>query len=169
MIVHYTCAGTGFRAQVWRWWDVCSRGIKSRKWTIRIIIVMHEKEIRESPLIKAVLMQHSPPKTALKNIDIWGKTKKTVREEELGEITIKWKLIKNILKEQKKIIKLVAGVFLHAYKCISSCPLLLLLLSRKNPIHKQDQQAGSGDWFPELCLCVHMRVCEGRKRKTWRI
>lgn len=39
-----------------------------------------------------------------------------------------------------------------------------LLLSRKNPIHKQDLKTGDGDWFPERCVCVLycVYVCEHR-------
>lgn len=39
-----------------------------------------------------------------------------------------------------------------------------LLLSRKNPIHKQDLKTGDSDWFPECCVCVlyFVYVCEHR-------
>ena len=67
---------------------------------------------------------------------------------------------------------MVMFLFMPTNAAVPASPLLLfLLLSRRNPIHKQDLKTGDGDWFPESCvsvctlLCMCVCVCERKRGK----
>lgn len=56
---------------------------------------------------------------------------------------------------------MVVFLFMPTNAAVPASPLLLLylLLSRRNPIHKQDLKTGDGDWFPEHCVFVCTSLC----------
>lgn len=61
---------------------------------------------------------------------------------------------------------MVMFLFMPTNAVVPASPLLLLL-SRRNPIHKQDLKTGDGDWFPERCVsvCTSLCVCMCVKEK----